>query len=87
MGIAAPLSAWQYVILQNADNTPRSIHELLGRRAGYNPGKHRISSLVEAGYLTEHPRSNRRYYTRAPDGDTLATQLRAMADRLGWVPE
>ena len=83
-----PISAWQYVALQNADATPHTLNYLLGNRGGFRTDRPWFNKLLEAGYLKEAPpppSSSYAYYCRTPAGAELAEQLRVMADRLGWV--
>ena len=82
-----PVSAWQYVVLQNADATPRTLANLLEGRGVFRTHQPWVTRLVEGGYLQEIPAApgqRRKLYRRTPAGAELAEQLRVMADRLGW---
>ena len=84
-----PISAWQYVALQNADTEPRTLYGILGGRGGYRTDRPWFNKLIAAGYLQVAPAAPGElyaHYCRTPLGDELAAQLGVMADRLGWEP-
>ena len=87
--VCSPLTGWQYVVLQNADATPRYLNELLGNRGGFSTQRPWFLKLIAAGYLERTPPQPGKIYPlyrRTQLGDELAAQLGVMADRLGWEP-
>ena len=85
----SPLTAWQHAVLQNAEDTPRTLGFLLGKRSGYRAGQDYFTKLIAAGYLEELPATDTQpyvLYRRTEAGAELAEQLRVMADKLGWKP-
>ena len=84
-----PISAWQYIALQNADGKPRTLYGILGGRGGYRTDRPWFNKLIAAGYLEEVPTTPGKLYAlfrRTESGAELAAQLGVMADRLGWKP-
>ena len=87
--VCSPVTGWQYVVLQNADATPRYLNFLLGNRGGFRTNSPWFTKLIDAGYLERIPPPPGKIYPlyrRTPLGDELAAQLGVMADRLGWEP-
>lgn len=87
--VLGPVSAFQYIALQNADAHPRTLYYLLGGRGGCRTTRPWLFKLIDGGYLQIVPPVPGElyvHYRRTPMGDELAAQLGVMADRLGWEP-
>lgn len=84
----APITGWQFLVLQGAGTEPLTMHSILGRR-GSCRATHRpwLTQLLDAGYLLEiSPAPGKAYtlYTRTALGDEAAEQLAVIADLMGW---